>query len=117
MSDRARAPAAIAVADAVADVVADALIETQRQILAKLRWVALGLQQDLAIERPGPRGCAVSPATLAEALAACCDRIEQEGAVLDKLVRMRQGLQADREWERADDRERDNGNGRFAGAI
>lgn len=103
--------------NAAAGAVADAVIGTQYQILAKLRWIALGLQQDLAIETPGPMGCAVSHATLAEALAACCDRIAHEEAVLDKLMRMRRGLLADEEWERVENRGRDNGDGKLAGAL
>jgi len=106
---------AAALSDAIA--LMGAVIDTQQQILAKLRLVAAGLQQDLAMEDPDQRGCAVNGATLAEALTTCRDRIALEEAVLEKLRRLRQGLALHGKWGQADERERGNGNGKFPGAL
>jgi len=113
--DAAAVTDAVAATDAIA--LMSAAIDTQQQILAKLRLVAAGLQQDLAMEDPDQRGCAVNGATLAEALATCRDRIALEEAVLEKLRRLRQGLALHGKWGQADERERGNGNGKSPGAL
>ena len=76
---------------------AEAAIRVEQDVIDKLRQIAVGLQQDLALaagdaspDVPGDGGV-----TLTSALRACRERIACESAVLAKLQQLRQGLVAD----------------------